>query len=176
VQPDPERIKKYINDMATEVEDMRELLFRPDDELLGETHLLKALKYSVIVIAESMANVLQHVLAKRYNVVVRGFTEVFIKAKDHRLIPDELIDQLLPFARFRNMLVHQYWRVDDRAFLGICAPGWKVSERLRAWHGQWLPSRRLATRPLSELGHDHGPGHMGRLSHAPAISRGGKVE
>jgi uncharacterized protein YutE (UPF0331/DUF86 family) len=123
VQPDPERIKKYINDMATEVEDMRELLFRPDDELLGETHLLKALKYSVIVIAESMANVLQHVLAKRYNVVVRGFTEVFIKANDHRLIPDELIDQLLPFARFRNMLVHQYWRVDDRVFLGNLRTG-----------------------------------------------------
>ena len=114
---DPERIKKYVSDMAAEVEDLRGLLSRPDEELLRETHFIKALKYSMIVIAESMANVLQHVLAKRYNVVVRGFTEAFTKAKDRRLVPDDLIDRLLPFAKFRKMLVHQYWRVDDRVFL-----------------------------------------------------------
>jgi uncharacterized protein YutE (UPF0331/DUF86 family) len=117
VEPDADRINKYLNDMASEMEDVKALLMRSDDELLRERLLLKSLRYSIIVLAESMASVLQHLLAKRHNVVVRGFTEVFVKAKEHRLLPDEVLDRLLPFARFRNLLVHQYWRVDDRVFL-----------------------------------------------------------
>lgn len=117
MQVDHDRIMKYLNEVAAEMEDIQPLLARPDDELLLQSHYIKALKYSTIVIAESMANVLQHLLAKEHNVVIRGFTEVFMKARDHRLMPAELIDRLLPFARFRNMLAHQYWRVQDRVFL-----------------------------------------------------------
>lgn len=29
----------------------------------------------------------------------------------------DLLNRLLPFARFRNMLVHQYWRVEDGMFI-----------------------------------------------------------
>jgi uncharacterized protein YutE (UPF0331/DUF86 family) len=109
---------KYLNDMVAEVEDIQALLLaHSDDELLAQSHYIKALKYSTIVVAESMANVLLHVLAKEHNVVIRGFTEVFMKARDLQVMPADLIDRLLPFARFRNMLVHQYWRVQDRVFL-----------------------------------------------------------
>jgi len=117
MQVNHERIMKYLNDMAAEMEDIQALLAHPDDELLAQSHHIKALEYSTIVLAESMANVLQHVLAKEHNVVIRGFTEVFMKARDLQVMPTDLIDRLLPFARFRNMLVHQYWRVQDRVFL-----------------------------------------------------------
>ncbi len=40
-----------------------------------------------------------------------------MKAKEYRIVSPELIERLLPFARFRNMLVHQYWRVKDQLFL-----------------------------------------------------------
>jgi uncharacterized protein YutE (UPF0331/DUF86 family) len=118
MQLDHDRIMKYLNDMVAEVEDIQALLLaHSDDELLAQSHYIKALKYSTIVVAESMANVLLHVLAKEHNVVIRGFTEVFMKARDLQVMPADLIDRLLPFARFRNMLVHQYWRVQDRVFL-----------------------------------------------------------
>jgi uncharacterized protein YutE (UPF0331/DUF86 family) len=117
MQVNHDRIMKYLNDIAAELEDIQALLAHPDEELLAQSHYIKALKYSTIVVAESMANVLQHVLAKEHNVVIRGFADVFMKARDLQVMPADLIDRLLPFARFRNMLVHQYWRVQDRVFL-----------------------------------------------------------
>lgn len=79
--------------------------------------LLKSCKYSTIVIAEAMAGVLQHILAKKHNVVVGGYKEVFDKSMAHRLVAKDLLERLQPFISFRNMLVHQYWRVKDDVFL-----------------------------------------------------------
>jgi uncharacterized protein YutE (UPF0331/DUF86 family) len=33
------------------------------------------------------------------------------------LVDEELLGRLRPFFVFRNMLVHQYWRVQDEIFL-----------------------------------------------------------
>ena len=41
---------------------------------------------------------------------------VFTKSKDYQVIPTTLLKRLNPFFRFRNMLVHQYWRVDNSVF------------------------------------------------------------
>ena len=41
---------------------------------------------------------------------------VFSKSKDNKVISTKLLTRLQPFFRFRNMLVHQYWRVDNKVF------------------------------------------------------------
>ena len=67
--------------------------------------------------AESVGNILQHFLAKKERVAVRGFKDAFVRAGEYKIMPGDLLNRLLPFARFRNMLVHQYWRVEDRMFI-----------------------------------------------------------
>ncbi len=113
--PDPERIEKYLIQIAEESDDIAELLKRSDEEITP--HLIKSCKYSLIVISEAIANTLQHILAKKFNSVVTGYTEVFLKARQHKILSQELISRLKPFISFRNMLVHQYWRVNDEVFL-----------------------------------------------------------
>lgn len=112
-----DRIEEYLNDITTEVYDVKCILNEPDEQVLQDQHLIKSLKYSTIVIAEAIGSLFQHVLARKHNVAVRGYTEAFVKAKEYRIVSPELIERLLPFARFRNMLVHQYWRVKDQLFL-----------------------------------------------------------
>jgi uncharacterized protein YutE (UPF0331/DUF86 family) len=51
-----------------------------------------------------------------HNVVIDGYTAVFSKSKDNNVISSKLLTRLQPFVRFRNMLVHQYWRVDNNVF------------------------------------------------------------
>ena len=114
---DIDRIEKYLNDITTEVYDVKSILNEPDEQVLQDRHLIKSLKYSTIVIAEAIGSLFQHILAKKHSVAVRGYTEAFVKAKEYRIVSPELIERLLPFARFRNMLVHQYWRVKDQLFL-----------------------------------------------------------
>jgi len=117
VQLDKERIERYLDQIATETTDLQLIIGKSDDEILRDRHIIKGLKYSTIVIAEAIASTWQYILAKRHNVVVDGYTEVFKKSKEHQVLTSELLDRLQPFIAFRNMLVHHYWRVNDTVFL-----------------------------------------------------------
>jgi len=120
VKLDHDRLQKYLDEIAAETIDVEALLQQKSNkhiDIVGNPTVLKSLKYSTIVIAEAIASVLQHILAKKHNIVIDGYTSVFTKSKEHKLISSELMSRLQPFIRFRNMLVHQYWRVDDNEFV-----------------------------------------------------------
>ena len=116
---DKERLEKYLDQIASETIDLEKIISqksKKDDDILQDPHIIKSLKYSTIVIAEAIASALQHILAKKYNIVIDGYMAVFRESKEHKVISTELLTRLQPFFRFRNMLVHQYWRVDNKVF------------------------------------------------------------
>jgi len=116
VKLDYDRLQKYLDEIAAETIDAERLLHQKHQkqiDIVVNPTVLKSLKYSTIVIAEAIASILQHILAKKHNIVVDGYTSVFIKSKERQIISDNLMARLQPFIQFRNMLVHQYWRVDD---------------------------------------------------------------
>jgi uncharacterized protein YutE (UPF0331/DUF86 family) len=120
VKLDKERLEKYLDELAAETIDIEKIISQKDkktSDMLQDPHILKSLKYSTIVIAEAIASTLQHILAKKHNVVIDGYMAVFSESKEHKVISTELLTKLQPFIRFRNMLVHQYWRVDDKVFM-----------------------------------------------------------
>ncbi len=112
-----ERLLQYLDQIRLENEDIQLILEKSDQEILADNHYLKSLKYSIIVIAEAIGSILQHILAKKYNIPVSGFSEAINKAKNKELISSPLLERLLPFMRFRNLLVHQYWKINDQVFL-----------------------------------------------------------
>jgi uncharacterized protein YutE (UPF0331/DUF86 family) len=48
---------------------------------------------------------------------------VFVQSKEKKIIPNRLLTGLNPFFKFRNMLVHQYWRVDNKKFVNNLRDG-----------------------------------------------------
>ena len=120
MQLDNERLGKYLDEIAAEAIDIEKILLtksKTTKNLVQDPHILKSLKYSTIVIAEAIASTLQHILAKKYNTVIDGYMAVFSKSKEHKVISNKLLTRLQPFLRFRNMLVHHYWRVDNKVFV-----------------------------------------------------------
>ena len=117
---DYERLGKYLDEIAAETIDIEKIFDRKskkgEDLVQQDPYILKSLKYSTIVIAEAIASTLQHILAKKYNVVIDGYMAVFSRSKENKVISTKLLMRLQPFFRFRNMLVHQYWRVDNKVF------------------------------------------------------------
>ena len=115
-----ERLGKYLDEIAAETIDIEKIFDRKskkgEDLVQQDPYILKSLKYSTIVIAEAIASTLQHILAKKYNVVIDGYMAVFSRSKENKVISTKLLTRLQPFFRFRNMLVHQYWRVDNKVF------------------------------------------------------------
>jgi len=94
VEVDKDRIEKYLGEIAAETIDIENILMKPDAEILKDQHILKSLKYSTIVIAEAIASTLQHLLAKKHNVVVSGYIDVFTKSMACSLLTDKLLERM----------------------------------------------------------------------------------
>ena len=112
-----DRITKYLEQISTEIDVINSTIIHDDEKLLDSKQFLRSLKYSTVIIAEAIANTLEHILAKKYKAAVSGYKEVLTKSRENQVISSELLGKLYPFIKFRNMLIHQYWEVDDKLFL-----------------------------------------------------------
>jgi uncharacterized protein YutE (UPF0331/DUF86 family) len=117
VELDNSRIETFLDEIANESIIIKSALEKNDEEIVQSPLILRGLKYSIVLISEAIANTLQHILAKKYHVSISGYTQCFEKAHIHNIISENLYKRLKPFISFRNMLVHQYWRIDDMIFL-----------------------------------------------------------
>ncbi len=111
---DLKRISQYLYEIKENADDIKSILEEKNlDEIVNDRRLLKALKFSLVEIAESISLILQHILAKGYGTPVKGYIDTIKKAYDKQIINQQLYDSLKPFFDFRNILIHRYWEVDD---------------------------------------------------------------
>jgi uncharacterized protein YutE (UPF0331/DUF86 family) len=73
--------------------------------------------YRLLVAAEAALALCYHVSARRLSKVPEDYAGCFTLLRDAGLIDPELADRLGRMARFRNLLVHMYWKIDyDRVY------------------------------------------------------------
>jgi uncharacterized protein YutE (UPF0331/DUF86 family) len=115
---DIEKIQQYLSEIKARHYEIEELLLKSSDaEILKEPWVLKGLKYTLIEIAEAMANTLQHILAKDMGEPVVGYVETIIRAGETNILPESLSKKMKPFFDFRNSLIHRYWFISDEKLL-----------------------------------------------------------
>ena len=115
---DTEKIQRYLLEIKARQHEIEELLGKSSDaDILKEPWVLKGLKYTLIEIAEAMANILQHILAKELGEPLTGYVETIIRAEEANILPDPLSKKLRPFFDFRNSLIHRYWFISDEKLL-----------------------------------------------------------
>ena len=117
---DIERIQRYLLEIKARHYEIDQFMGRMSDaELLEDTWVLKGLKYVLVEIAEAMANLLQHILAKEMGEPVTGYVETIIRAGEANILSDSLSKRLRPFFDFRNSLIHRYWFISDEKLLSL---------------------------------------------------------
>ena len=117
---DIERIHRYLAEIKARHQEIEGLLLRnTDPEILKEPWVLKGLKYTLVEIAEAMANTLQHILAKDMGEPVTGYVETIIRAGQTKVISEPLSKKIKPFFDFRNSLIHRYWFISDEKLLTL---------------------------------------------------------
>jgi len=117
---DREKIQRYLLEIKArhyEIEDL--LRGNTDPEILGKPWVLKGLKYTLIEIAEAMANTLQHILARERGEPLAGYVETILRAGETGLLSENLSKRLRPFFDFRNSLIHRYWYISDEKLLSM---------------------------------------------------------
>ena len=126
---DVKRLNRYCMTIRENIEDIESLLSsNTDEELIENRYLLKALKYALIETSEAMADALQHLLARLRSEAAESYLEVVEKAKKASLMDPELLNRLLFFFKFRNLLVHRYWETDNKRLIEETRKGYKDFE------------------------------------------------
>jgi uncharacterized protein YutE (UPF0331/DUF86 family) len=82
------------------------------EQFLSDQDTLDIACYRLLVAIEAALALCYHVSAKRFHKVPEGYAECFGILRDAEILPGELTIRLQQMARFRNLLVHMYWKVD----------------------------------------------------------------
>ena len=120
---DTVRISRYLNEIRKSSSELADLVEK--GLLSPESIALKAAKYMLIELAESVSNTLQHILAKEKGIPVSGYIDTIVKGNKHGIISKDLYNKLKPFLDFRNSLVHRYWTIDDTRLISNIIKGYE---------------------------------------------------
>jgi uncharacterized protein YutE (UPF0331/DUF86 family) len=114
-----EMVLARISDMEAQLAALRGQAALPDGAFLGDPKEIKSARYSLIVLVEAAAAICGHVVARLLRQAVDAYPECFAALAAHGLLDPDLARRLSAMARFRNILVHGYGRVDDRHLLAM---------------------------------------------------------
>jgi uncharacterized protein YutE (UPF0331/DUF86 family) len=81
-------------------------------------------KYLLIVASEAALDICNHLVAKKGGRSPEDYADCMTILAELGVLDPDLQTRMSKMARFRNLLVHLYWRVDDREVFRV------ASERL----------------------------------------------
>jgi uncharacterized protein YutE (UPF0331/DUF86 family) len=113
------RVRALLDRLGNEIDALRRLAARDRDDLLADDDLLAAVKYRFIIAIEVCIDVGRHVIASEGLRAPLDYADVFAVLADASLLDRSTAADLRDTARFRNLLVHGYARVDDTRVVDI---------------------------------------------------------
>jgi uncharacterized protein YutE (UPF0331/DUF86 family) len=84
----------------------------PREELLADQDLLDVACYRLLVAIEAALALCHHVSARQLRRVPDDYAACFGILQDAGVLAGDLTGRLQRMARFRNLLVHIYWKID----------------------------------------------------------------
>ncbi|MCD6290844.1 MAG: DUF86 domain-containing protein [Anaerolineae bacterium] len=107
-----ELIQERFADILQSLERLEQIKAIPRDEFLAEQDLLDVTSYRLLIAIEAALQICFHVSARRVHRVPEEYAECFKTLADVGILDSDLSRNLQQMARFRNMLVHVYWKID----------------------------------------------------------------
>ncbi len=105
-------VRTRFQDIMQSLERLDKIGTLSRDAFLADQDTLDLACYRLLVAIEAALQICFHVSAQLCHRVPEEYAECFEILGEEGLIPAGLSDNLQQMARFRNLLVHAYWRVD----------------------------------------------------------------
>ena len=106
-------IKRRAAEIKKAVEELKSITLAGKEEFLSSPTTIDASKYKLIVAIESALSICNHVAARLGKRIPESYSDCFIILGEAGIISEDLSRRLARMAKFRNMLVHIYWEIDD---------------------------------------------------------------
>jgi uncharacterized protein YutE (UPF0331/DUF86 family) len=124
--PDPNRVELNRDLLLQRIQEIRGALAslrveaaRPRDEFVADGQAVDATKYRLLVAIEAAVSICMHVSSRVTARTPESYAECFNQLHDAAILSSELAERLGRMARFRNRLVHLYWRIDNERLWAI---------------------------------------------------------
>lgn len=82
-------------------------------EFLRDRRARFALRYSIMLMVEALADLAVAILEKDFQVAPRSYREAFTLLAEKGVVAAESASRMERLAALRNMIVNRYWAVDD---------------------------------------------------------------
>jgi uncharacterized protein YutE (UPF0331/DUF86 family) len=108
-----DRVRDLAGHLRDAVRQLRALAGPSVDSFAADPRTANAAKYLLIIACEAALDICNHVASRRAGRSPEDYADCMIVLAELGALSTELAQRLARMARFRNLLVHLYARVDD---------------------------------------------------------------
>ncbi len=108
----PDLIRARCAEIDTSLSRLEEIGRLSRETFLSNQDIRDVACYRLLIAIEAALALCFHVSAKRLHHVPEEYAGCFATLEQAGLIPTDLSSRLQQMARFRNLLVHVYWKID----------------------------------------------------------------
>jgi len=109
-----DRIRQIIGEINSSIHRIQEHTKLSEEEFLSNVDKSDSAKYNLVIGIEGAIDICNHVVARMGGRAPCDYADCFAILGELRIFSDEFVEKLKRMAKFRNLLVHLYWQVDNR--------------------------------------------------------------
>jgi len=133
-----DRLRELAGHLRDSVRQLRELGEAAREMFVTDARSVNSAKYLLIVATEAALDICNHLAARRGGRSPEDYADCMAIMAEIGVIDEDLKIRLMRMARFRNLLVHVYARVDDGEVHRIIRENLGDLERYLASVGRYL--------------------------------------
>ena len=112
-------IRARCQEIEESIERLESIKEKGREEFLKDRDLQDIACYRLLIAIEATLSLCYHVAAKRLKKIPGEYAECFAILAEAGIIQGDLSERLQKMARFRNLLVHIYWKINYEAVYEI---------------------------------------------------------
>ncbi|MBI5681886.1 MAG: DUF86 domain-containing protein [Deltaproteobacteria bacterium] len=139
-----DKIGTLTGEIKTALKNLESYSLLSEKETIDNPTVLGSIKYNLIVAIQGCIDIGSHIVAKEYARAPEDYGDCFKILKEVGIIDENLSQRLVKMARFRNLLVHIYWEVDNKRVYEIIKRDLADTEEFLKKIGQYLQNKEKA--------------------------------
>lgn len=109
-----DRVRELTGHIRNTCRELRAIAAEGSDRFLADSKTRNSAKYLLIVASEAALDLCNHLAAKKGGRAPEDYADCMTILEEIGVLDPDLRQRMSHMARFRNLLVHVYWKVDDR--------------------------------------------------------------
>jgi len=114
-----DRIRQIMGEINAALRKLEGYAGIAEEEFLSNPEKLDGAKYNLIVAIEGTMDICSSIVARAGGRAPRDHADCFQVLGELAFLEEGLVERLKRMAKFRNLLVHLYWKVDDKKVYSI---------------------------------------------------------